>query len=58
MSTVTRGPVVVDTGVFASRFTRSGGPLELATAIHLDVPLVAHDAIFHRVAGLELLTRL
>jgi tRNA(fMet)-specific endonuclease VapC len=29
-----------------------------ATAIHLAVPLVAHDAIFRDVAGLELLTRL
>jgi len=29
-----------------------------ATALHLDVPLVAHDAIFRSVTGLELVTRL
>ena len=29
-----------------------------ATAIWLDIPLVAHDAIFARVEGLRLLTKL
>jgi predicted nucleic acid-binding protein len=29
-----------------------------ATAIRLDIPLVAHDAIFSNVKGLDLLTRL
>jgi hypothetical protein len=38
-----RGPVIIDTGVFGAR---------------LGIPLVTHDAIFAKVKDLTLLTKL
>jgi hypothetical protein len=52
MSLGSRGPVVIDTGVFAARLTPSGSLLAAR------YPLVAHDGIFASVKDLELLTKL
>jgi hypothetical protein len=89
MSVGSRGPVVIDTGVFGARLTPSGellasryrpvlegrpaiisfvtvAELEYGARLAgwgpdrlwLQIPLVAHDAIFANVKDLELLTRL
>jgi hypothetical protein len=62
MSVGSRGPAVIDTGVFGARLTPSGRLLAsrwvAATAVWLQIPLVAHDAIFTNVKDLDLVARL